>query len=93
MEAAKHITAENLLEERNKIMEKVNENERHGGTMQKITIYHKYKGVSKTDDARVDRIEYGGQSIEFRDGKIRVKTVEEPAKPARRPNMPAGMHL
>ena len=36
------------------------------------------------------RIEYGGQAIEFRDGKIRVETTEEPA---RRPNMPAGMQL
>ena len=28
------------------------------------------------------RIEYGGQSIEFRDGKIRVEPTEEPEEPA-----------
>ena len=91
MEAAKHITAENLLEERNKIMEKVNENERHGGTMQKITIYIYHTGApddpSKLTDTLVDRIEYAGQAIEFEDGEIRitpmVETIEKPARRGR----------
>uniref|UniRef100_A0A6M3IPN7 Uncharacterized protein n=1 Tax=viral metagenome TaxID=1070528 RepID=A0A6M3IPN7_9ZZZZ len=42
-----------------------------------ITIYHKdISETSKLADTRVDRIEYAGQTIEFRDGNIRVETVD-----------------
>ena len=50
-----------------------------------ITIYHKHLSdgeASKVDDTRIDRIEYAGQAIEFRDGKIRVNPTEEPEEPS-----------
>ena len=66
-------------------MEKVNENERQGGTMQ-ITIYIYHTGApddpSKLTDTLVDRIEYAGQMIVFKDGKIYGCLCEEPEEPA-----------
>ena len=56
-----------------------------------ITIYHKHLSdgeASKVDDTRIDRIEYAGQMIVFKDGNIEIESIE----PARRPNMPPVMH-
>ena len=46
--------------------------------MQKVIVIFKNLGDRNEITADNLRIEYAGQAIEFRDGQIRVETVEEP---------------
>ena len=57
--------------------------------MQKVIVI--FKNLFDRNEVTADnlRIEYAGHAIEFRGGRIEI----EPIEPARRPNMPAVMHL